>query len=334
MKKIKAFILIIFTILLLLAGCTKNNNITPDKPKDNIVKEEEKHFSPYTGEEISKDVLQNTPFMVIVENSKDARPQSGLVDADVVYETMAEGGIPRFIALFHKNNPEKIGPVRSARPYFLDLSKLYKLPFGHCGYSEEAKKQIETERLPSLNEFIYDKHYWRDKSRKYEHSLYTSSENMRSLISEKNIIVNPTSIYNFDKLYWDNSSLDAVNSLNIKVNKYYNTSYIFKDGLYIKYMDGNPSINRDDNRAVQTNNIIIQLTDITLQKDNLHVDIRLIGEGDCLVISNGKVVKGRWIQSNLDSKIELIDSLGRPIPLNIGNTWWHILDKEVSVEIK
>lgn len=332
MKKLISFILIIF--ISLLSGCRQGTKDIDNKPKDNIVKEEEKFVSPYTGEQVTKDILNNIPFMVIVENSKDSRPQSGLVDADIVYETMAEGGIPRFIALFHKNSPEKIGPVRSARPYFLDLSKLYKLPFGHCGYSEEAKNQIETEHLPSLNEFIYENSYWRDKSRKYEHSLYTSTANMRKLISEKNLIINPTSIYNFDKSYWENSNLDSSNSITIKVNKYYNTSYVLKDNLYIKYMDNSPAINRDDNRPIQAKNIVIQLTDITLQNDNLHVDIRLLGEGDCLVISNGKVVKGRWKQSSLDSNIELIDSLGNPIPLNIGNTWWHILDKKVAIEMK
>lgn len=332
MKKLISFISII--LIFLLSGCTQNNKNIEDKPKNNIAQKEQKYLSPYTGEEISKDTLNNIPFMVIVENSKDARPQSGLIDADIVYETMAEGGIPRFIALFHKNSPEKIGPVRSARPYFLDLSKLYKLPFGHCGYSEEAKSEIDTENLPSLNEFIYGKYYWRDKSRKYEHSLYTSAKNMRNLISEKNLIVNPASIYNFDKSYWDKVNLDTSNSINIKVNKYYSTYYVFKNGLYVKYMDRSPCINRDDNKPIQGKNIIIQLTDITLQKDNLHVDIRLIGEGDCLVISNGKIVKGRWKQSSLDSAIELVDSSGMPIPLNIGNTWWHILDKKVVIEIK
>ncbi|WP_097026636.1 DUF3048 domain-containing protein [Clostridium peptidivorans] len=332
MKKLISFISII--LIFLLSGCSQSTKNVEDKPKDNIIQKEEKYISPYTGEQISKDTLNNIPFMVIVENSKDARPQSGLVDADIVYETMAEGGIPRFIALFHKNSPEKIGPVRSARPYFLDLSKLYKLPFGHCGYSEEAKNQIETENLPSLNEFIYEKYYWRDKSRKYEHSLYTSTANMRKLISEKNLIINPASIYNFDKSYWENSNLNSSNSVTIKVNKYYNTSYALKDSLYVKQMDGSASINRDDNRPIQAKNIVIQLTDITLQNDNLHVDIRLLGEGDCLVISNGKVVKGRWKQSSLDSNIELIDSLGNPIPLNTGNTWWHILDKKVPIEIK
>lgn len=332
MKKLVYFISLI--LIFSLSGCTESAKNIEDKPKDNIVEKEEIYFSPYTGEEISKDILNNIPFMVIVENSKDARPQSGLVDADIVYETMAEGGIPRFIALFHKNSPEKIGPVRSARPYFLDLSKLYKLPFGHCGYSDEAKSQIAAENLPSLNEFIYAKYYWRDKSRKYEHSLYTSTENMRNLISEKDFIVKPTSIYDFDKSYWDKLNFDVSNSVNIKVNKYYNTSYIFKDSLYVKSMEGSPSINRDDNRPIQAKNIVIQLTNITLQKDNLHVDIKLIGEGDCLVISNGKVVKGRWKQSSLDSRIELADSLGNPIPLNTGNTWWHILDKKAAIEIK
>lgn len=75
-------------------------------------------LSPYTGNILESDSIDNIPFMCIIENSRAARPQSGLSEADIVYETMAEAGIPRFLAVFYENSPEVIGPVRSVRPYF------------------------------------------------------------------------------------------------------------------------------------------------------------------------------------------------------------------------
>ncbi|MFQ6847416.1 MAG: DUF3048 domain-containing protein, partial [Clostridium perfringens] len=86
-------------------------------------------LSPYTGKILESDSIDNIPFMCIIENSRAARPQSGLSEADIVYETMAEAGIPRFLAVFYENSPEVIGPVRSVRPYFLDISKEHDLPF-------------------------------------------------------------------------------------------------------------------------------------------------------------------------------------------------------------
>lgn len=110
-------------------------------------------LSPYTGNILESDSIDNIPFMCIIENSRAARPQSGLSEADIVYETMAEAGIPRFLAVFYENSPEVIGPVRSVRPYFLDISKEHDLPFAHCGGSAEALATISSdESLNSINE--------------------------------------------------------------------------------------------------------------------------------------------------------------------------------------
>ncbi|WP_315116721.1 DUF3048 domain-containing protein [uncultured Clostridium sp.] len=326
----KKFLILIFSIFLLV-GCNKPPEIKEEVKKEQP-KEEEKFFSPYTGEEIDKDTYFKIPFMVIVENSKASRPHSGLIDADVVYETMAEGGISRFMAIYHKNDSSKIGPVRSARPYFLDIAIENNLPFAHCGYSEEAKSRIEKEKLPSLNEFSYEKFYWRDKNRPYEHSLYTSS-NLRELIKEQNLIKSPSKSLYFSNDFGKNAADDA-EKVYLNVNKYYNTSYVFNNNKYTKYMDGEKSIDAEKKTPIEVNNIIIQLTDITLQKDNLHIDVRLKGEGDCYIISNGKYIKGRWSKKDSNSPTIFLDKDNKEIPLSTGKTWWHIFDNRVKVIIE
>lgn len=333
MKKIISLLLCL--PLITFSGCNKNNTEKKDIKKEEVpIKTEEAYFSPYTGEKITKDIYDKVPFMVIVENSKDARPQSGLVDADIVYETMAEGGIPRFIALYHKNDSKKIGPVRSARPYFLDIAIENNLPFAHCGYSEEAQKRIQKENLPSLNEFIYSKAYWRDKSRKYEHSLYTSSDKLREIIKEKNIIVNPKTFLKFSEDYWANNNLSNANSVVLKLNRYYNTSYIYKDGLYYKYMSDIQCLNKDDNKPLVTNNIIVQVTDIILQKDGLHIDVRLTGEGECYILSSGKFIKCKWYKKGPTSNTIFLDEQNNEIPLSPGKTFWNIIDKKSQIVVK
>jgi len=334
-----SILIVPFIVFVLISGLKKEDkSITTtstinNRPVDNFIKSQ-KYISPYTGEEISKEVYDNIPVMAIIENSNDARPQSGLNTADIVYETMAEGGIPRFIALFQKNNSSKIGPIRSARPYFIDISKEYNLPFAHCGGSEDALVKIKNENLMSLNEMSYSSTYWRDKERKAPHNLYTSTEKLRSLVKSKNYVTASNIKLNFDKKYWDNNSLPPANEVLLKINRFYNTSYSFKDGFYHKYMNNDPSVNKEDNEQLAFKNIVIQLTSIKLQNDASHLDIALVGEGNGYVISNGKYVKMKWFKTDVKSQTILQDETGKIIPLNPGNTWWNIVDTSTTVDIK
>lgn len=334
--KHKKYILLIFILIISFSyGYLRHQNKALDVIGNSIKPSPEKvhYFSAYTGEEVDKSTYNNIPFMAIIENSKDARPQSGLSEADIVYETMAEGGIPRFIALFQKNSPSKIGPIRSARPYFLNISKEYSLPFAHCGYSDEAKAMIENEKLMSLNEFTYGKYYSRDTVRKAPHNLYTSAENLRKLITEKDYIKSSTVKLTFNKDFWASDSLKAANSVSLNLNKYYKTDYIYKEGKYYKSMDGKASIDKENNSPITAVNIIIQITDIKLQKDNQHLDISLVGEGSGYVISNGKYTKMKWSKKDLTSQTVIKDENDLNIPLAPGNTWWHVIDKGNTVTI-
>lgn len=310
-----------------------SSNQTKKSNPETIVKTPEapKYYAPFTGEEISQEVSKNAAFFAIIENSPDARPQSGLYAADIVYETMAEGGIPRFIALFQKNSPDKIGPIRSARPYFLDITKEYNLPFAHCGYSEEARMQIENQKLMSLNEFTYGSSFYRSTDRKAPHNLYSTADNLRKLASSLNYVKPSNMSLKFDKSYWDNTSFTAANNVLIKLNYSYNTSYTFKDGLYYKSMDGKAAIDKETSTPLTAKNIVIQITDMSIQNDNLHINIRLNGSGEGYLISNGKYLKIKWHKDSTDSQTILKDEAGNQVFLNPGNIWWHIIDKYGTV---
>lgn len=324
-------------------GCTKKAEpiIPPTPPPSSApikteapVKTEQKYFSAYTGEEVKKEILDNIAVLAIVENSESARPQSGLNAADIVYETIAEGGIPRFIALFQSGNAQKVGPIRSARSYFLDISKEYNLPFAHCGGSEEALNEIKNKNLMSMNEMTYASTYWRDSTRKAPHNLYTSTEKLRELVKTKDYVKAPTVKLKFDKSYWDSDKLSPATDILLKINKYYNTSYIYKDGLYFKSMDGVSSTNKEDKLPLAFKNIVVQITSIKTQVDGLHLDIALVGSGDGYVISNGKFIKMHWSKKNATSQTLLTDEEGNALPLNPGKTWWNIVDKSSKIDIK
>lgn len=324
-----------------LNGCSKYNtkaaSIISSKPQYAVQNNEDishKYFAPFTGEEVPEYILNNPPFMVIIENSKAARPQSGLSEADIVFETMAEGGIPRFIALFQKNNPKEIGPVRSARPYFIDIAKEYSLPFGHCGGSEEALICIKNEELMSMNEMNNGSFYWRDKSRQAPHNLYTSGDKLRKLLAAKGFIQTSSFKHKFNSEYWQNNTLSSANSIVINLNRYYTVEYNLKNNQYFKTMDKVPAVDKFNNKQLSVSNIIVQITDIKLKDDGSHVDVALVGSGSGYVISNGRFTKANWNKENTSSPTIFTDEKGNVIPLSPGKTWWHITDRNLNIIIK
>ncbi|MGH4050811.1 MAG: DUF3048 domain-containing protein [Clostridium sp.] len=341
-NKVKLLCLII-SLSFLTAGCAKKTKtvVAPSKTTPTETKTPEpiaqKYLSPYTGEEVTKEISENIALLAIVENSVAARPQSGLNAADIIYETMAEGGTPRFMALFQKDTANKIGPIRSARPYFLELAKEYNLPFAHCGGSAEALDEIKNENMKSLNEMKNASTYLRDNSNKKRvapHNLYTSSKKLKALIKTKDYVQTPIVKLKFDKTYWDNDKLKSASNILLKMNSTYSTGYTYSDGNYSKNMDGKPANNKEDNLPLTVKNIVVQVTTIKTQADNYRLDIALVGSGDGYVISNGKFTKMHWSKKDATSQTLLTDESGNDLPLNAGKTWWNIVDKITKIDIK
>ncbi|GIM29040.1 hypothetical protein CPJCM30710_17060 [Clostridium polyendosporum] len=345
MKKKLVFLFIVCCLTLISCGIpikpkedttTKKEELPTLNVTNNIQNEQSQvNSSLYTGEQLSKEEMTNLPFMAIIENSSSARPQSGLSEADLVYETMAEGGIPRFFALFQKNSPQKIGPIRSIRPYFISIAQEYSLPFAHCGGSNEALNSIkDNTSIKSINEIVNSSYFWRDTKRKAPHNLYTSSDKIRKFILDKNLQSNGASFLRFDDKFWDNPPLQTANEVSLKLNISYTTSYIYKNNKYIKNMDGKESFDANNNTPLAFTNIVVQKTPVKLQEDKLHLDITLVGSGDGYIFSKGKVKKIKWNKKSAESPTEIIDEQGNKLSLAKGNTIWHIIDKNIEPSFK
>lgn len=342
--KTKVKILIVLTFLLFVSGCAKKNAVKSGTPENfkkasaDMVSPSDttsgKYYAPYTGEEVSKETAEKAAYMVSIENIAQARPQAGLNSADIVYEAMVEGGITRFFALFQSGDAAKIGPVRSMRTYFIDLAYEYNLPFAHCGGSADALNRISKEGAMSMNEMTNGSYYYRDTTIKVmEHSLFTSSEKIESLVAAKNF-VRPSNVkLNFNKSFWDNSSLENATSVSIRFNSSYTSSYTFKDGLYYKAMNNIPSLNRGDNVPLAVKNIVIQNVNYRKRSGELLLDADLVGQGDGIIISNGKQIKVKWSKADLHSQTIFKDERGNIVPLNVGKTWWHLLDQNAKLTI-
>lgn len=166
------------------AGSPVSQNPEPGagEPPADMPEEPQAELSPLTGLPM---VSPGSPVTVAIDNNPSARPQTGLNEADIVYEIPAEGGITRFLALFHSRSPEVVGPVRSSRPYLALLAREWGAVFGHCGGDPELDRYINEWKVVDANEFRLGHLFWRDKTRSMPHNLYTSVENLRKVPSEE-----------------------------------------------------------------------------------------------------------------------------------------------------
>lgn len=331
---------LIFTCFIIASisflSCSKISDIT-DEMIDNPpapIEKEEKYYSCYTGIECSKEESNRFAFMTIIENSSAARPQSGISYADILFETSAEGGIPRFLALFSSNLPSIIGPVRSIRPYFIDIVKEFNIPVAHCGGSSEALTTINNDSsIVSINEINQGSYFWRDSSRKAPHNLYTSSDNIKKYIDSKNINITKSQFASFDENFFNDSNLQPASNIKLQINKTYNTSYEYRNNVYYKFMNSEKAIDSIDNSQINFSNVVVQKTPITLSSDNCHLNIPIVGEGEGIVFSKGKMINIKWKRDSLDSKVTLLDKDGNIVPLSPGKTMWNIVDTKTKIEI-
>ena len=180
---VKRFLFIMIAILL-LAGCS-----TKDKTEEDETNREDTNgssgVSPLTGENSNGDNEQRA-VAVMINNHPNARPQSGLSKADIVYELLAEGDITRFLAIFQSEMPDQIGPVRSARDYYIDLAKGLDCVYVCHGNSPEAKTMLDKGYIDNLNGLYYDGTlFQRTTDRKAPHNSYTSFQNIEKGAKEK-----------------------------------------------------------------------------------------------------------------------------------------------------
>ncbi|WP_461206654.1 DUF3048 domain-containing protein [Clostridium sp. DL1XJH146] len=351
MKK-RVILLTILVFVLITSGCSsKSSKNSEETSNDSNIKSssettstidtsdsekgsEIKYFAPFTGEEVTKEESEKPAYFVSVENSPAARPQAGLNSADIVYEFMTEGGITRFLALFQKDSAKKIGPIRSMRTYFIDIAYEYNLPFAHCGGSHDALDRIKNEGSMTMDEMANGSYYFRDETIKVqEHSLFSTSTDLINLLNAKNYVKETNVELKFDKTFWDQTDLKEVNSLSITFNKYYSTSYSFNNGLYYKSMNEEELLNRHDDIPVSISNIVLQNVNYSTRSGEAYLDADLVGEGTGIIISNGKAMDVTWSKADLNSQTIFKDKTGNIVPLNVGKTWWHILDQNAEVTI-
>lgn len=259
---------------------------------------------------------------VMIENSLDARPQSGLADAGVVFEAIAEGGITRFLALFQDTNPADVGPIRSARPYYVQWAMGFDAGYAHVGGSPEALNSIKAWGARDLDQFYNSGSYHRISSRAAPHNVYTAIDTLIQLENSKGYT---TSTYtSLARKPAAPSKAPNVQHIDMNISgAYYNTHYDYNPATntYNRSEGGTPHMDANGNRQISPTVVVALVVPYSLASDGYHSQYQSIGSGQALVFQDGTLTTGNWTKADNKSQLTFTDAAGKPLKLDPGQTW-------------
>lgn len=344
-KRWLSVLMVLFLFMVMLSGCNKKAepaaNVDPEPTP--TVEATPTPTPPQgfpcslTGALVENEAdLKLRPIAVMIDNEINARPQSGLNYADIVYEMPVEGNITRYMAIYHHTNTDKIGPVRSARPYFIDKAMEFNAVYVHCGGSNQALRDLVTLKVDTLNDLKGSPCFWRAKDRKMPHNLYTNTKLMREVI-ESNKLNNKTAPEYFK---FSDQFLDLEGKKSSGISFVYSKKYIVgyeydeKNKIYYRTINGTRLKDKDSGVDISTTNIIVERTTARVLDDAGRLDVKNLGKNRGYYLSAGKLVEIEWSKADRRARTIYKDLKGNEITLNKGVTWIQVVTDSTRIDIK
>lgn len=310
---------------------------------------------------------QHRPLGVMIENHQDARPQSGISFSDVVYEAVAEGGITRFLTVFYCQDSPEVGPVRSARTYFIDfISEYGDHPlYAHVGGANTDGSANALGQLTDygwtgyndMNQFsIGFPTFWRDYNRlgheaATEHTMYSTTTKLWDFAKTERQLTNVDKNGNS----WDTnftpytfkddaavSNLPSSQTIHLEFWNGYSAyfvdwAYDKTTNQYTRSNGGVKHIDRDTNKQLTTKNIVVLYMAETHANDgyenNAHLLYQDKGIGKAVFFMDGQQTTGTWKKASREARTLLYDSKGNPIVFDRGRIWFEILPTDGVVNV-
>ncbi|PIC66357.1 hypothetical protein CSV71_10990 [Sporosarcina sp. P21c] len=305
-----------------LGGCSSKDQSEPaeqEKPND---------VSLFTGELIT-DSIDQRPILATISNIPAARPQSGLSDADQIYEFLAEGQITRYAALFQSKVPDQLGPIRSARDYFVQLAAGMDAFYVAHGYSPDAKKLLDGRVVDHINGINYDGTLFeRSADRRAPHNSYISKEHIEEAFSVTNASEKITARPSFSFLNPDES--DKIGDMASAVQVSYSSDpnfistyqYNQQANRYYRSVNGIETVDKLNERRIELANIIVMEMDHQTVDQQGRLAIDLESGGPAMLFHEGIAKSIEW--QNKDGFLTPMDQ-DMPVKLTAGKTWIHIV---------
>lgn len=335
MKINKWIIIFCAAIFMVVSACNKkDSNEKKEEPPKQGEKQAASAAFPLTGIETNKASTQRA-IAVTINNHPKARPQSGLSQADIVYEVLAEGSVTRFLAIYQSEKPENIGPVRSARKYFIDLAKGYDSLYIAHGYSPEAKQMLNSGVIDNINGMQHDGTLFKRASfRKAPHNSYISFDNIEKGAAEAHYEMNepPAPMEFLKKEEVGKLEGESVPGMTIAYSKdaSFSSEFAYDAGQekYKRATGGEQTAEYKTNEPVLLDNIIVIEAAHHVADEKGRKEIDLESGGKAFVLQHGIKKEAEW--RNVDGRIVPYEQ-GRPLKLVPGKTWISIVPEMAIV---
>jgi hypothetical protein len=349
MRKDKIVVLLLF-VFILLAGCGRFADVRdevvenpvyaeveveePEKVDEPIKVEEPVEIVKTEGELMTEKLLSKRPVAVMFDNHSGARPQAGLSEASIVYEILAEGSITRYMGVFFGGGPELIGPVRSARPYFVDRALEYKALYVHVGGSEAALADIRKFAMGDIDAMkSASRIFWRVKHKSIPHNMYTSEEAILREAARRKHYVDVD--FDYVKYNDEDVSLNGQECQGAKftyaTGKYgYTSEFKYNEDtkLFDRYVNGARHKDETNGVGLSAKNIIIQIAGKKVLDSEGRLEVYTTGKGVGYFITNGEEKSITWKKESRKALTKYYDQLGNELNYNPGTTWIQVVPKE------
>jgi hypothetical protein len=282
----------------------------------------EKIYSPLTGSEVTKEQANRPITAIIIENHTEARPQSGLKNAGIVFEAIAEGGITRFAAIYQEATPQDIGPVRSLRPYFLDWLRPFDATIVHVGGSQKSLRMVRDGSWKDMDQFANGKSFRRITEKRAPHNVYTSFENIDKFNQNKEYRLGEFQA--FERKDEQKSSASSAPEIKLNVSSgNYNASFSYNpnNNSYLRSQGGKPHLDKSGAQIEPKVVIALVSPHNIVQEDGSRYSYKTIGTGTAVIFQDGNAQEVTWQKKDQASQLKFIDASGAEVKLNRGQTW-------------
>jgi len=287
------------------------------------------------GLEADEDLINRRVVAIKIDNHPKARPQVVLNEADAVYETLVEGGLTRFIALYQTKDFDKVGPNRSGRVTDADLIKGLDAVFqisGAQGWVKNIYRKIDINVL-------YDNGVstFRDKSRPAPHNLFASTPKIRTIADENNWSnENPGNMFLFGEAP---GSGDAATSISMSFSDAPNANWEWDGEVYLRSNGNTPheTVNPEDDIEQVSADVLVALrVREFIMKDPVSNGTSLptaetVGTGEAVIFYNGEVVEGTWSREEATDMFTLTNTDDTPMVIPPGRLWISLIPNEEPV---
>ena len=302
---------------------------TPVTPSPHLPDEEEDEDETTAGPPWPTERALPTALLVSYGNNPQARPQTGLEQADLVYEVLAEGGITRLMGLFNTYAPEEIGPIRSMRQCLVEIAMGHDSPFAHAGGSMEALASIRRLNAKSLDE-IYGagNYFWRSSQRRPPDNLYTSAEKLLAGATARGFGETPLPEFPSGRLSGGETATTVVVDYSRSTAFPNRISYTWEDGLYWREINHSPHISTSSGDQLAPHNLLfLETTTREFVRDgDPMVEIDVIGQGAALLFRDGQSYQASWKKTDINGPFTFtLTASGEPLKLTPGQVWIHLV---------